>query len=149
MAVLRWDPWRDLLSMQNELSRMFERAFGTTDRASRSTAWIPAIDMFEKEGAIVVRAELPGIRPEDVDISIIEDRLSIRGERKIQEEVKEENYYRMEQRYGTFERVMQLPAKVNAEDVKAVFADGILEVTLPRAEEEKPKQIKVRVEKES
>jgi HSP20 family protein len=104
--------------------------------------------MFEREGEIVVRAELPGVRPEDVEVSILEDSLRIRGERKQKEEVKEENFYRMEQRYGLFERVMQLPTKVKADDIKAKFAEGVLEITMPKAEEEKPKQIKINVEEE-
>lgn len=148
MAIRRWDPWRDLVAMQNELNRMFERTFSEPQGATKITAWAPAVDMFERDGEIVVRAELPGVKPEDVDVTILEDSLRIHGERKQKEEVKEENFYRMEQRYGSFERVMQLPAKVRADDVKAKFAEGILEITMPKAEEEKPKQIKINVEEE-
>ena len=149
MAILKWDPWNDLVSMHQELNRVFEKVFSPEGRGIRSAAWIPAIDMFERDGALVVRAELPGIKAEDVDISVVDDTLSIQGERKIKEEVKEDNYYRMEQRYGSFKRVIQLPAKAKVEDVKAVFAEGVLEITLPRAEEEKPRQIKIQIEGES
>jgi len=146
MAISRWDPWRDLALMQNEFSRLFDRAFGT--ERGRATAWVPAVDMFDRDGALVVRVELPGIKAEDVDITVVDNSLIIRGERKFTEEVKEENFYRMEQRYGSFERAVQLPYKVKVEDVKATFHDGMLEITLPEAEEEKPKQIKIRVEDE-
>jgi len=146
MAIVRWDPWQELAQMQGELNKLFGRAFGAEGRGVRDTAWAPAIDMFERDDALVVRAELPGIKVEDVDISFIEDRLVIKGERRFEEEVKEDNFYRLEQRYGSFARAVQVPFKVKDDDVKATYKEGVLEVVLPKAEEEKPKQIKISVE---
>jgi len=149
MAIVRrWDPWRDLMAMHTELNRLFERTFSPEQQGVRPAGWTPAVDMFEKDNAIVVHAELPGIKAEDIDISIVENNLLIKGERKLKEEIKEENYYRLEQSYGSFERAIQLPVKVNADDVSADFNNGVLEINLPKAEEVKPKQIKVRTEDE-
>lgn len=142
MAISRWDPWRDFMSLQNELGRMFERTFGGGERRG----WTPAVDVYERDNEIVVRAELPGVKPEDVDIKIQDDSLRIRGERRFSEEIKEENYYRLEQRYGSFERVIPLPAAVDREKAKAKYRDGVLEVDLPKSERAKPKEIKVEIQ---
>ncbi|HZD60138.1 MAG TPA: Hsp20/alpha crystallin family protein [Anaerolineae bacterium] len=145
MAIRRWDPWHDLIAMQSELNKLFERTFSSEERGvARAAVWAPAIDMFDRNNAVIVRAELPGVKAEDVDISIIDNKLVVKGERKFKEEIKEENYYRIEQRYGSFERIVQLPAKVDVGNVEAVYAEGVLEINLPKAEEERPKQIKIK-----
>ncbi len=147
MAIVRWDPWRELASMQEEMGRLFERTFGGL-RTPKAIRWAPAIDMYDRDGAIVVRAELPGVKAEDIDVSLLDNSLRIRGEKKAKEEVKEENLYRMEQFYGSFERVIPLPSEVKAEEVSASFESGVLEITLPKAVVEKPKEVKVQIKGE-
>ncbi|MEW6189756.1 MAG: Hsp20/alpha crystallin family protein [Actinomycetota bacterium] len=145
MAIIRWDPFRDFLALQNEIGRLFERTFGLEERP-RLGRWVPAIDMYETDDKLVIKAELPGLKAEDVEIHVDEDSLTIKGERKFSEEVKEENYYRIERRYGAFERVIPLPTKIKTTDVGATFKDGVLEVTLPKIEVARPKRVKVKVQ---
>lgn len=145
MAIVRWDPFKDFLSLQEDLSKMFERRFGRGPHWGVSL-WAPAIDVYEKGSNVVVKAELPGIKPEEIDVLAEEDRLTIKGERKLEEETKEEDYYRLERRYGSFERTLPLPTAVKTDKIKAKFKDGVLEVTLPKTEEAKPKEVKVKVE---
>lgn len=143
----RWDPWRELFSIRDELDRIFERFFTPVEVETREFVWTPSIDMYETEKELVVKAELPGLTSKDVEITLTDDTLTIRGEKKEAEEVKGENYYRKETRYGTFHRSIRLPVPVRKEDIKATFKDGILEVRLPKAEEE-VKGIKIRIEEE-
>jgi HSP20 family protein len=147
MSVVRWDPFRDFMSLQNEVSRLFEHSWGTAEGRRRGVTpvWTPATDIYEKDGNLVVQADLPGLGPADVKVTIEDGDLIIRGERRFEEETKEENYYRVERRYGLFERVLQLPDDVDAEKIQADFADGVLTVTLPRKPQTKPKQIEVKV----
>ena len=147
MAIVRWDPWRELASMQEEMSRLFERTFGGL-RPAKGIRWAPAVDMYDRDAALVVRAELPGVKAEDVDVSLVDNSLRIRGEKRAKEEVKEENLYRMEQFYGSFERVIPLPSEVKAEEVSAAFESGVLEITLPKVKAAKPKEIKVQIKGE-
>lgn len=148
MAIERWDPFRDFLALQDEVGRLFERVYGSgqTERRPRLVAWTPVVDMADRGSEVVVKAELPGLEPDDVEILVEEDALTIKGERSFEQEHKEENYYRIERRYGSFERRLPLPANIKRDDVTAGFANGVLEVTLPKAEEAKPKHIKVKVE---
>ncbi|MDI6716915.1 MAG: Hsp20/alpha crystallin family protein [Actinomycetota bacterium] len=142
MALSRWDPWKELMRMQEELSRTFERVFGP-ERA-RVTFWVPDVDIYEKDNNIIVRMDLPEVKPEDVEVSVIDNMLRVKGERKRAEEVREENYYRMERQYGAFERTIDLPVAVKTEEIEATYHDGVLEVALPKAEEKKIKEIKVK-----
>ncbi|MBE0447311.1 MAG: Hsp20/alpha crystallin family protein [Actinobacteria bacterium] len=142
MALRRWDPWRELMRMQDELSKTFERVFGP-ERIPEAF-WAPAADIYEKDNNIIVRMDLPEVRPEDVDVSIVNNTLRIRGERKHIEEVREENYYRKERRFGSFERTIELPIAVKTEEIDATYKEGVLQVTLPKAEEKKIKEIKVK-----
>jgi HSP20 family protein len=105
----------------------------------------PAVDMYDKKDEIVVKAEVPGVEKENINISLTEDKLTIKGEIKKEEEVKEEDYYYSERSYGSFVRTLTLPAKVQEDKVKASFSNGILEIHLPKAEESKPKEIKIGV----
>ncbi len=149
MAITRWDPFRDFLSIQEEIAKMFEKAFGTPRSLAKLTAeegWIPTIDVYEKDKEVIVKAELPGLTAKDVDVSVDEEALTIKGERKFEEEVKEENFYRLERRYGNFQRVIPFPTPIVVDKVKASFKDGILEVRLPKLEEAKPKKVKVKIE---
>jgi HSP20 family protein len=149
MAVKRWEPTK---SMENFLHEMFEEPMSSRFfRRFPSLRWekefetVPAVDMFDKDDEIVVKAELPGIDKENIKISVSDSVLSIKGEMKKEEEVKEEDYYYAERSYGSFSRSLTLPAKVVESKIKAEYKDGILEVHLPKAAESKPKEIKVDV----
>lgn len=149
MAIVRWDPFKDFLSLQQDMGRLFERTFGGEGKSLlgwASGAWAPAVDMYETDKEVVMTAELPGLTAKDIDISLKDDTLTLRGEKKFSEEIKEENYYRLERRYGSFKRLVQLPSAVKKDKIKAAFRDGVLTVSLPKVEEEKPKEIKVKVE---
>jgi HSP20 family protein len=108
-------------------------------------AWIPAVDIFETNEAIVLKAELSGITAQDISVEVKDNTLTLKGEKKFEKEVKEENYHRVERSYGSFQRAFTLPGTIHQEKVKAKFKDGILEITLPKVEEAKPKQVKVEI----
>ncbi|HEY67840.1 MAG TPA: Hsp20/alpha crystallin family protein [Thermoflexia bacterium] len=144
--MVRWEPFRDLISLREAMDRLFEESF-----VRPRTGWLAplgaetlAVDMYETDDAIVVKTAIPGVKPEDVDVSIAGDTLTIKGETKAEEEVKEENYIRRERRYGSFCRSLTLPVPVVADDAEAEFENGILTLTLPKAEEVRPKTIKVK-----
>jgi HSP20 family protein len=130
------------------MDRLFERAFGRTTPERHTVpmvrGWAPAVEMFEREKEVVVRTEVPGMSKEEIDISILGNTLSISGERKSEEEVKEDDYYCCEHSYGKFRRNITLPQGVDAENIKASYKNGILEVVLPKTEEAKPKKISSR-----
>ncbi len=143
----RWDPWGDLFGLRDEVERTFDRFFGETLPARHPRTWAPAVDVLEKDEDIIVRAELAGMKPEDVEITLTDESLVIRGEKKESEEVKGEDFYRRETSFGAFHRTIALPATVEKERIKAVFSDGVLEVRLPKSKEA-AKAIKIDVEKE-
>ena len=148
MALIRWDPFRELYTLQERMNRLFSEAARRSPVAEEEMvqgAWVPAVDIFETGDSIVIKAELPGLTKEDINLEVKENTLSIKGEKKFEKDVKEENYHRMERSYGAFRRAFSLPSTVQQDKVRAKFKDGILEVTLPKAEEAKPKQIKVDV----
>ncbi|MBI2081046.1 MAG: Hsp20/alpha crystallin family protein [candidate division NC10 bacterium] len=148
MAIVRWDPFRDLMSIQERMNRLFDQTLARTrgeDEGIAASAWMPAVDIYETPDRVVMKAELPGLTREDVEINVRDNTLSLRGERKFEKEVKEENYLRIERAYGSFQRSFSLPATIQQEKIKAIFKDGVLEVTLPKAEEARPKQIKIDV----
>lgn len=147
MAVVKWDPFRDLLSIQDRMNKLFEQTLSRS-RAEEGIApstWTPAVDIYETPEAIVLQADLPGLRREDIDIQIQDNTLALRGERRFAKDVREENYLRIERAYGAFQRSFTLPATIQQENIRAVFRDGILELTLPKAEEAKPKKIAIEV----
>ncbi len=147
MAVVKWDPFRDLLSIQDRMNKLFEQTLSRS-RAEEGIApstWTPAVDIYETPEAIVLQADLPGLRREDIDIQIRDDTLTLRGERRFAKDVHEESYLRIERAYGAFHRSFTLPATIQQEKIRAVFRDGILELTLPKAEEAKPKKIAIEV----
>ena len=152
MAIVRWDPFRDLLNLQDEVNSLFRRSFfrGGEEPGGIETAatWAPAIDMYESDDRLTVEVELPGLDAEDIEISLEDDILHIKGERKFSDEVKEENYHRIERAYGYFERNIPLPRKVDEEKVAASVTGGVLKIEMPKAEEAKPKQIPIKVEEE-
>jgi HSP20 family protein len=152
MAIVRWEPFRDLVAVQDRLNRIFDDTFRGNPRGSDEDwalggQWAPSVDIFEHEGNLVLRAELPGIEPKDVDVHVENNVLTLRGERKFESEVKREKYHRVERAYGTFSRSFTLPNVVDTEKIKAEYKDGVLQVTLPQREEAKPKQIQVSVGK--
>jgi HSP20 family protein len=149
MAIVRWEPFRDLLTTQREFDRLFKEAFspmsGETEVSTRS--WAPPVDIYETEDAIVLKAELPGIDPKDVEVRVEDNTLYLKGERNYEKEVKEQNYHRIERSYGSFARSFTLPNSISAEKVKAEYKDGLLTLTMPKREEAKPKTIKIDVSK--
>ena len=155
MSLVRWNPVRDLtafpsdvLSMQREINKMFDSFFRGSageDGFMTASAWTPAADIAEHDDAYVVKAELPGITKEDVKITVQDNVLTIRGEKKQESESKGSSYHRVERTYGSFQRSFTLPTSVKSDKIDAAFKDGILSITMPKAEEAKPKQIEVKV----
>jgi HSP20 family protein len=142
----RWDPFQDLLAIQDEMNQVFGRALGRSDRASGESAvrtWAPALDIAERPDAYVVTVEVPGIKPEELEITLEGGVLTISGERRFKTETKDQQYHRVERRYGAFRRSITLPARVSADAIDASFADGVLQVVVPKAEEAKPRRIEV------
>jgi HSP20 family protein len=144
MAMLtRWDPFRDMFRLQDEMSRLFtdDRLF----RAGESVGWTPACDIYEDGEEVAVRVELAGVDPKDVDIRFENGVLTLKGERKLEKEEKKENYHRVELAYGTFTRSFSLPGTVDSEKIKAESKNGVLVVHLPKKPEAKPKAIQVKI----
>ena len=143
--LIRWEPAREMMTLREAMDRLFDDAF--TRPLSLRDGWsAPAIDMYQTEDEVVVRAALPGIKPDDVQINITGDVLHIKGEMKHEEEKKEKAWHMREQRWGAFERSVALPADVVADKAKAEFENGVLTVTLPKAEEVKPKIINIKAQ---
>jgi len=149
MAIVRWEPYRDLVTAQRDFDRLFRDAFssqrGETELSTRS--WAPPVDIYETEDAIVLKAELPGVDPKDVEVRVEDNTLFLKGERKFEKEVKEQNYHRVERSYGSFARSFSLPNSISTDKVTAEFKDGLLTLTMPKREEAKPKTIKIDVTK--
>ncbi|MPY88504.1 MAG: Hsp20 family protein [Luteitalea sp.] len=148
MAIVRFDPFRDLATMHDRLNRVFDGISGRRlddDVMSRGD-WLPSVDIFENENQdVVLKAELPGVAKEDIALSIENHTLTLKGERKRAHEVKNGQYHRIERAYGGFSRSFSLPSTVDSEHVQADFKDGVLTIVLPRKEEAKPRQIAVKV----
>lgn len=148
MSIVRFDPFRELATMQDRMNRMFGDVYGrrSDDELMARGAWLPPVDVFENDQhEIVLKAELPGLSREDIDVRVENSTLTLKGERKRDSEVKEEQYHRVERSYGAFSRSFTLPPTVDADKVKAEFRDGVLSVVLPTKEESKPRQIQVKV----
>jgi HSP20 family protein len=148
MAMIRWDPFRELATLQDNLNRLATGMYGRRgeDDAFSRGDWIPPVDIYHTDGQeIVLKAELPGLKREDIDLRVENNTLTLRGQRKHDSEVKEDNYHRVERAYGSFSRSFTLPNTVDAGKVQADYRDGVLTVTLPMREEAKPKQIQVQV----
>ncbi len=142
--LIRWEPARDMMTLREAMDRLFDDAF-TRPLSMAGNSWsIPAVDMYQTDNEIVVKAALPGIKADEVQINITGDVLTLKGEVKQSEEVKEKAYHIHEQRWGAFERTLILPANVVADKAKADFENGILTITLPKAEEAKPKTITIK-----
>jgi HSP20 family protein len=144
--IVRWEPFRDLISLREAMDRLFAESF-----IRPHSGWLAplgaealAVDVYETDQDVVVKSSVPGIQPEDIDITITGDTLTIKGETKAEEKVEKADYIRQERRYGAFSRSLTLPTTIVAEQAKAEFEDGVLTLTLPKAEEVKPKTIKVK-----
>lgn len=146
MGIVRFDPFRELDRLQNEVNRLFEGYTAQpTERSAGVPArvWSPAVDVVENENAVILRAELPGMRQEDIDIELTGDTLTLRGERRFENEERKDNYVRVERSYGRFQRSFTLGVPVQHDKVNATYRDGVLEVTLPKSEETKPRKVQV------
>lgn len=146
MSIIRWEPFDEMMSMRESMDRLFEDFFTRRPRTAAPLVWQPATEVFETDSEVVVKAELPGIDPKSVAVTITAEGLSIKGEAKADHEEKGRNYYRRELRYGAFQRTIPLPTEVKSEETKAAFRNGILEVRVPKAERVRPKTVKVEVE---
>jgi HSP20 family protein len=140
----RFEPFRET-QRESQLSRLFNDFFERSSQESSLTPWAPAVDIYEDEHQLVVKADLPDVKPEDLDIRVENNILTIRGERKFEKKVNEKNYLRVERAYGTFSRSFSLSNTVKSDAIQADYRDGVLTVTVPKREEAKPKQIKVSV----
>jgi HSP20 family protein len=146
MAIVRWEPLRELGSLQNEMNRLFNTVFDApapTAGGNTLRRWMPAMDLVEADDHFVLRADLPGMSEDDVKIELEDGTLTVSGERKAEHESREEGYYRVERAFGSFSRSLTLPKGVDADAVSANFDRGVLEVRIPKPEERKPRRIEI------
>jgi HSP20 family protein len=146
MAIVRWDPTRELDSLQSEMNRLFDGFFGTGSQGRNAATlrrWIPAMDLVEAGDELVLRADLPGMSEDDVTIEIKDNVLTVSGERRSEHEEKSENFYRAERAFGSFSRSLSLPEGVSPDAVSAKFDSGVLEVRVPKPEERKPHRVAI------
>jgi len=158
MTLIRWNPLRDvtawrpvsdltheIVGMQREIDRMFDRFRGGMIDDAEASGWSPAVDVVEKEGEFIVKAELPGIDRKDVKITVQNNVLTISGEKRYSGEKEGQNYHRVERTYGSFRRSFTLPSTIASDRIEALYADGVLTLSLPKIEEAKPREIEVKV----
>jgi HSP20 family protein len=152
-TMMRWDPFQDLRSAQDEMAQMGQmspmlaRALGLLGQpqgSATATGWAPALDISERKDAYLVTVELPGVEADDLEITMEDGLLTIQGERQFTSESSEQQFHRVERRYGAFRRSITLPAQVQADHIEATFDNGVLQIVVPKAEEAKPKRIQVR-----
>ena len=145
-TVVRYEPFRGLSTLHDQVNRLFnESVLRGQAQDSAITTWAPAVDIYETPNELVVKADLPDVNEKDIDIRVENNLLTIRGERKFENSVSEDNYLRVERTYGSFSRSFSLPNTVNAETIHAEYKNGVLTVNLPKREESKPRQVKVSV----
>lgn len=142
MSLVRYRPLRDMLTVQDEVNRMIESFFPTTP-TELAGGWTPTCDVRENEADFVVRAELPGVAREDIKVNLVNNMLTIRGEKKQETDEKKGNWHRVERTFGTFERALTFPANVQPDQIKARYVNGVLEITVPKAESAKTREIKI------
>ena len=148
MALVRWEPVRELTSLQSEMNRLFNTFFDSPSTGGGGNGvrrWIPAMDLVETEDHFVLKADLPGMNEGDVNIEVEDNVLTVSGERKSEHEDKREGYYRVERSFGSFRRTLTLPEGVDPEAVNATFDKGVLEVRIPKPEERKPRRVAIQV----
>jgi HSP20 family protein len=144
-TIARLEPFRGLSTLQDQFNRLFNESFRNQPEESALTTWAPPVDIYETPNELVVKADLPEVNEKDIDVRVENNLLTIRGERKFEKSVSEENFLRVERTYGAFSRSFSLPNTVNAEKIGAEYKNGVLTVTLPKREESKPRQVKVSV----
>lgn len=144
--IIRWHPFQTMTSLQEQVNRVFEDSFlrRRSEQSSLAT-WAPAVDIYDTEQELVAKADLPGLEEKDLDVRVENNTLTIRGERKAENKVSDDNFLRVERAYGSFTRSFSLPNTVDTEHIKAEYRNGVLSVHMPKREESKPKQIKVSV----
>lgn len=148
MALVRWEPLREVATLQNEMNRLFGSFFDTPSTGTNGTTarrWIPAMDLVETDDHFVLRADLPGLGEDDVKLEVEDRVLTVSGERKAEHEDKGEGYYRLERAAGAFSRTLTLPEGVDADAIQASFDKGVLEVRIPKPEERKPRRVAIQV----
>ncbi|HEY3020377.1 MAG TPA: Hsp20/alpha crystallin family protein [Solirubrobacteraceae bacterium] len=148
MALVRWEPVRELTTLQNEMNRLFSSFFdapagGGNAGAQGLRRWVPAMDLVETDDHFVLKADLPGLGPDDVNIEVEDNVLTVSGERKVEHETQREGFYRIERASGEFRRSLTLPEGVNLEDIAAGFDKGVLEIRIPKPEERKPRKVSI------
>lgn len=150
MAIVRWDPFDAFLGAQDDLNRMFRsgwlRGVAPGGTSKQAGTWAPAIDIYETENSLVVEAEVPGVDPKDISVTLDDGLLTVKGERKLEKEVKDENYHRVERAYGAFQRGIRLPSDFNPDSIQASFDNGVLKVTVEKMEPKKPKSVAIEVQ---
>jgi HSP20 family protein len=144
-TIARLEPFRGISTLQDQFNRLFNESFRTPREEVALTTWAPAVDIYETPNELVVKADLPDVNEKDIDVHVENNLLTIRGERKFEKSVSEENFLRVERTYGAFSRSFSLPNTLNAEAIGAEYKNGVLTVTLPKREESKPRQVKVTV----
>ena len=145
MAIMRWRPYGNLINIQDEMNRLFDDFFVRAPVKGAEGRWNPAVDISEDADNLFVDVEVPGMKKEDIKVSLEHNVLSLRGEKRQAKEVSEENYHRWERSYGSFARSFELPVPVQSDKIKASYRDGVLHIALPKAEEVKPKEIPIEV----
>lgn len=145
MAIIRWDPFRDIITLREKMNRLFEDAVTARgeEKDMISSTWTPSVDIFETENALILTAEVPGVDENNIEIKIEDHTLSLKGDRIFEKETSEENYHRIERSYGSFYRSFTLPRNVDQEKIKAEHDKGVLRITMPKKPESKPKTVKV------
>ncbi len=144
-TIARLEPFRGISTLQDQFNRLFSESFRNHSEESALATWAPAVDIYETPNELVVKADLPDVNEKDIDVRVENNLLTIRGERKFEKSVSEENFLRVERTYGSFSRSFSLPNTLNAEAIGAEYKNGVLTVTLPKREETKPRQVKVNV----
>jgi HSP20 family protein len=143
MTIVRWEPLRELGSLQSEMNRLFNTAFDSGPSGPAMRRWVPAMDLVESGEEFVLRADLPGMSEEDIEIELEDGTLTVSGERKAEHEAREEGFHRVERSFGAFSRSLTLPKGVDADAVSASFDRGVLEIRIPKPEARKPRRISI------
>jgi len=145
MAIIRWDPFRDMTTLRERMNRLFEdmAASRGEEKDLTTSSWAPAVDIYETENEVVLTAEIPGIEEKDIEIKVEDNTLTLKGERKFEKETKEENYHRIERAYGCFFRSFTLPAFVDQDRIEAEHENGVLKIRMPKRAELKPRKVKI------
>jgi len=143
MPIVRWDPFRDLVRVRDEIGSWFESTLEKEREERKSAVWAPSVDVKETDKEVIVKADLPGIKKEDIEVSVDKDQLIIKGERKMEKEENEKDYVRVERSYGSFYRSFNIGVPIKEDEIKASYKNGVLEISIPKEEIKKPKKIEI------